>query len=61
MTKDGKQHTDTKLVTGGRRREWAGKLVNVPVDRGSTVLFDSVAELRKAKPGFGRPYYGLHG
>jgi cysteine-S-conjugate beta-lyase len=61
MTKDGKQHTDTKLVTGGRRREWAGKLVNVPVGRGSTVLFDSVAELRKAKPGFGRPYYGLHG
>lgn len=56
-----KKHIDTRLVTGGRRAEWAGKLVNVPVDRGSTVLFDSVAELRQAKPGFGRPYYGLHG
>ena len=56
-----KKHIDTRLVTGGRRREWAGKLVNVPVDRGSTVLFDTVAELRQAKPGFGRPYYGLHG
>lgn len=53
--------TDTKLVTGGRRKQWTGKLVNVPVDRGSTVLFDDVAELRQAKPGFGRHYYGLHG
>jgi cystathionine beta-lyase len=56
-----KKRIETKLVTGGRRKEWTGKLVNVPVDRGSTVLFDSVAELREAKPGFGRHYYGLHG
>lgn len=55
------KRTETTLVTGGRRKEWTGKLVNVPVDRGSTVLFDSVAELRAAKPGFGRHYYGLHG
>jgi cystathionine beta-lyase len=55
------KHIDTKLVTGGRRREWTGKLVNPPVDRGSTVLFDDVAELRAASPGFGRHYYGLHG
>jgi cystathionine beta-lyase len=52
---------DTKLVTGGRRREWRGKLVNPPVDRGSTILFDDVAELRAAKPGLGEYYYGLHG
>jgi cystathionine beta-lyase len=52
---------DTKLVTGGRRREWRGKLVNVAVDRGSTILFDDVAELRAAKPGLGEYYYGLHG
>jgi cysteine-S-conjugate beta-lyase len=56
-----KKRIDTKLVTGGRRKEWAGKLVNVPVSRGSTVLFDTVAELRDSKPGFGRHYYGLHG
>jgi cystathionine beta-lyase len=52
---------DTKLVTGGRRKEWRGKLVNPPVDRGSTILFDDVAELRAAAPGLGHYYYGLHG
>jgi cystathionine beta-lyase len=52
---------DTKLVTGGRRTGWRGKLVNPPVDRGSTILFDDVAELRAAAPGLGRYYYGLHG
>ncbi|MGN6156301.1 MAG: cystathionine beta-lyase [Sphingomicrobium sp.] len=52
---------DTKLVTGGRRREWRGKLVNAPVDRGSTILFDDVAELRSSGPGLGKYYYGLHG
>jgi cystathionine beta-lyase len=48
--------TDTKLVTGGRRKEWHGKLVSPPVDRGSTILFDNVAELRAAKPGLGQYY-----
>jgi len=52
---------DTKLVTGGRRAEWRGKLVSPPVDRGSTILFDDVAELRAAGPGLGKYYYGLHG
>ncbi len=52
---------DTRLVHGGRRREWRGRLVNPPVHRGSTILFDSVAELRAAAPAFGEPYYGLHG
>ncbi len=52
---------DTTLVTGGRRKEWRGKLVNPPVERGSTILFDDVAELRAAKPGIGEYYYGLHG
>jgi cystathionine beta-lyase len=59
MAKDKK--LDTTLVTGGRRKEWRGKLVNPPVDRGSTILFDDVAELRAAKPGLGEYYYGLHG
>jgi cystathionine beta-lyase len=52
---------DTRLVHGGRRREWRGRLVNPPVHRGSTILFDSVEEMRAAAPGFGKPYYGLHG
>lgn len=52
---------DTNLVHGGRRKEWRGRLVNPPVNRASTILFDSVAELRAAAPEFGKPYYGLHG
>ncbi|MEA3016725.1 MAG: cysteine-S-conjugate beta-lyase [Sphingomonadales bacterium] len=51
----------TRLVHGGRRREWRGRLVNPPVHRGSTMLFDSVAEMRAAAPRFGEAYYGLHG
>ena len=52
---------DTGLVHGGRRKEWRGRLVNPPVHRASTILFDSVAELRAAAPEFGKHYYGLHG
>jgi cystathionine beta-lyase len=52
---------DTRLVHGGRRPEWRGRLVNPPVHRASTILFDSVEELRAAAPAFGSPYYGLHG
>jgi cystathionine beta-lyase len=52
---------DTKLVQGGRRKQWRGRLVNPPVHRASTILFDSVAEMRAASPEFGKPYYGLHG
>jgi cystathionine beta-lyase len=52
---------DTKLVRGGRRREWRGRTVNPPVHRASTILFDSVAEMRSAAPAFGEYYYGLHG
>ncbi len=54
-------HIDTKLVTGGRRKEWRGRLVNPPVDRGSTILFENAEEMRAAKPGLGDYYYGLHG
>ena len=60
MSDDGK-HRDTKLVHGGRRREWAGRAVNVPVHRSSTILFDDAAELDSAEPTFGTPYYSLHG
>ena len=56
-----KKRIDTKLVTGGRRRDWRGQLVNPPVHRGSTVLFDEVAELRGRRPEPGSYYYGLHG
>lgn len=52
---------DTRLVHGGRRKEWRGRLVNPPVHRASTILFGSVAEMRAAAPQFGVHYYGLHG
>ena len=52
---------DTKLVQGGRRKEWHGRIVNPPVHRASTILFDSVADIDASKPGLGEYYYGLHG
>jgi cysteine-S-conjugate beta-lyase len=60
MTK-GKRGQSTKLVEGGRRKEWRGRLVNVPVERASTILFDSVDELHGASPALGRYRYGLQG
>lgn len=55
------ERQSTRLVEGGRRREWRGRLVNVPVERASTILFDSVAELEGTRPGLGRYNYGLQG
>ena len=37
---------DTRLVTAGRRPEWTTGIVNPPVWRASTILYDSVADLR---------------
>jgi cystathionine beta-lyase len=51
----------TKLVEGGRRKEWRRRLVNVPVERASTILFDSVDELNGSRPGLGSYRYGLQG
>jgi cystathionine beta-lyase len=51
----------TRLVEGGRRKEWRGKLVNVPVERASTILFDNVADLLADKPGIGTYRYALQG
>ena len=30
----------TRLVQAGRRKEWRGRLVNAPVARASTILFE---------------------
>lgn len=53
----------TRLVTGGRRKEWTGAGVNPPVWHASTLLFDSVADLRKntARNRDGDYYYGRRG
>ena len=58
--KDREERTSTKLVHGGRRKEWRRHIVNPPVERASTILFDSVAQIR-TEPAFGEYYYGLHG
>jgi cystathionine beta-lyase len=61
MNDHGKK-ADTKLVNGGRRKEWLHGMVNVPVLRTSTVLFDSVADMHAAyPPEDGRLSYGRNG
>src|SRR3546814_16386148 len=58
----------TKLVQGGRRPEWTGDprlgggVVNPPVWRASTILYDNIADLKArghATPD--RLYYGRRG
>lgn len=51
----------TRLSAAGRRPEWTGPLVNPAVWRASTILFDTVAELKAAKPEFGQFQYGRNG
>ena len=58
---ENKNRPETTLVEGGRRKEWRRKLVNVPVERTSTVQFDSVAEMQGNRPGLGVYRYGLQG
>jgi len=48
MSKDRKP--ETRLVEAGRRKEWTQGLVNPPVWRASTILFDSVAEMEASNP-----------
>ena len=60
MTED-KKSKRTRLIEAGRRKEWRGRLVNAPVERASTILFESVAELEASRPGLGTYRYGLQG
>ena len=41
---------DTKIVHGGRRNEWLQGMVNVPVSRTSTVLFEDIVSMEAAYP-----------
>lgn len=58
---DNEKRPSTIVVEGGRRKEWRGPLVNVPVERASTLLFDSVADLERSRPELGTYRYGLQG
>lgn len=43
---DTKKGAGTRVVSAGRRPEWTQGIVNPPVWRASTILYDSVADLR---------------
>ena len=58
----------TRLVQGGRRPEWTGdprlggSIVNPPVWRASTILYDSIADLRaRSHATHDKLYYGRRG
>jgi cystathionine beta-lyase len=58
-----KQKSSTRLVTGGRRAEWTGAVVNPPVWRASTHLYPNMASLRDGpkRNEDGHFFYGRRG
>ena len=54
---------ETRLVTGGRRSEWTGPIVNPPVYRASTILFEDCAALKSGagRNADGEYHYGRRG
>ncbi|KPH60311.1 cystathionine beta-lyase [Novosphingobium sp. ST904] len=55
--------TFTKLVGGGRRKEWTGAVVNPPIWRASTHLYENTAALAEGprRNEDGRFFYGRRG
>jgi len=52
----------TRVVEGGRRKEWTGAVVNPPVWRASTHLYRDSADLANGRPNEdGHFYYGRRG
>ena len=59
---DERDQSDTQVVAAGRRKEWTQGIVNTPVYRASTILFDSVSAMRAAGAGqVGTLHYGRSG
>ncbi|MBL4639309.1 MAG: cystathionine beta-lyase [Kordiimonadaceae bacterium] len=58
-----KTTSETTLVTTGRKKEWTHGVVNPPVYRASTCLFETYAELqeRLSAPNGGKLFYGRKG
>jgi len=54
---------DTKIVNAGRAKKWTGNVVNPPVERASTVVFDSVKDMKHATVNRGNKvhFYGRRG
>lgn len=52
----------TRVVNAGRRKEWTGGIVSPPVWRASTILYDTVADLReRGSNTHHRLFYGRKG
>lgn len=59
---DSKSGTGTRLVNAGRRKEWTGAVVNPPIWRASTHLYENIADLAAGRPNEdGHFYYGRRG
>lgn len=54
---------DTRLIHAGRSKKWTGNAVNPPVVRASTIVFDTMQELKEATKQRGNrvPFYGRRG
>jgi cystathionine beta-lyase len=53
---------ETRLIEAGRRKEWTAGIVNPPVWRASTILFESIEALEAANPPRdGTLHYGRNG
>jgi cysteine-S-conjugate beta-lyase len=63
LSSDKPQKPATRIVTGGRRRALTGPVVNAPVWRASTHLYDDVTALEAGKQSNedGRFFYGRRG
>ncbi|QOL24886.1 cystathionine beta-lyase [Thalassotalea sp. LPB0316] len=53
----------TQIVNAGRSKKWTGNVVNPPVERASTVVFDSIKEMKHATANRGNQvlFYGRRG
>ncbi|RDC59370.1 Cystathionine beta-lyase [Alteripontixanthobacter maritimus] len=60
-TDTAKHGPGTRLVEAGRRPEWTGAVVNPPVWRGSTHLYENCAALKSARNADGAFFYGRRG
>ncbi|MGB1199846.1 MAG: cystathionine beta-lyase [Thalassotalea sp.] len=55
--------TETKIINAGRQSKWTKGVVNPPVERASTVVFDSVKDMKHATANRGNQvlFYGRRG
>ncbi|MBX9881296.1 MAG: cystathionine beta-lyase [Sphingomonas sp.] len=62
MSDDKDRRPRTRVVTGGRRPEWTQGIVNPPLWRASTHLYESVAEMRaRGRDTHHKLFYGRRG